>query len=110
MAVKIRLARKGAKKKPFYRIVVTDSKSPRDGRFIEILGTYDPMLPKEDVNRIVVNKERVEHWIKTGAYPSETVARLIAIKGVENPLSAKLAKRKRSTEQKARPPKKEKAS
>jgi small subunit ribosomal protein S16 len=107
MATRIRLARRGATKKPFYRIVVTDSRSPRDGKFIEILGTYDPMLPKDDQNRVVLKKDRIEHWIAQGSYPSDKVSKFISNAGLTNPLAAKLSKKKRSTEKKARPPKKE---
>lgn len=73
--VKIRLTRKGAKKAPFYRVIATDSRSPRDGRFLELLGTYDPMKNPAEVN---IDLARVDHWIGVGAQPSETVARLIA--------------------------------
>ncbi|HMR05190.1 MAG TPA: 30S ribosomal protein S16 [Polyangiaceae bacterium] len=72
MAVHIRLARHGAKKSPFYRIVVTDQRSPRDGRFIENLGTFHPAIEKLDVNR-----ERIEHWRSHGAKPSATLERLL---------------------------------
>lgn len=72
--VKIRLRRMGAKKAPYYRIVVADSRSPRDGRFIEEIGTYDPMA--ED-NKINVEMDRVEYWIKNGAQPTETVRGLL---------------------------------
>jgi len=82
MAVRIRLTRRGAKKRPFYAIVVADSRSPRDGRFIEKLGTYDPMLPKERAERLVLNAERVEHWLQAGALPSERVARFLGEKGI----------------------------
>ncbi len=77
--VKIRLRRMGAKKAPFYRIVVADSRYPRDGRFIEQLGTYDPL--KEPVE-IKVDAERAQEWIKTGAQPTETVKRLFKTAGV----------------------------
>lgn len=73
MATKIRLARAGAKKQPTYRVVVTDSRSPRDGKFIEKLGTFNPLLPKDNANRLILNKERVAHWLATGATPSERV-------------------------------------
>ena len=72
--VKIRLARHGAKKKPFYRIVVADSRSPRDGRYIELLGTYDPL---QNPAVIQLKKDKVEKWLRHGAQPTETVARLI---------------------------------
>lgn len=79
MSVKLRLRRMGTLKKPFFRIVATDSRSPRDGRFIEILGTYDPKK-KNDLS--TVNTERVLHWLKTGAQPSETVRSIIKKAGV----------------------------
>ncbi len=74
MAVKIRLARYGAKKRPFYRIVAADSRYPRDGRFLENLGTYDPMAEPSGVN---LKKERVEYWLAKGATPSDTVNSLL---------------------------------
>ncbi|MDE5057914.1 30S ribosomal protein S16 [Wolbachia endosymbiont of Drosophila bocki] len=73
MAVKIRLARFGAKKRPFYRIVVADSRAPRDGRFIEKIGQYDPMLPKDNKNRVVVKADRLKHWLSVGAQATERV-------------------------------------
>jgi small subunit ribosomal protein S16 len=72
------MTRHGAKKRPFYHIVVADSRSPRDGRFIEKVGTYDPMLPKESPKRVTLIAERITHWIKNGAQPSERVARFLA--------------------------------
>jgi small subunit ribosomal protein S16 len=74
MAVKIRLARAGAKKKPFYRVVVADERSPRDGRFIEKVGAYDPFLPHEDPQRVRLNEERIKHWLSVGALPTDRVA------------------------------------
>jgi small subunit ribosomal protein S16 len=74
MATKIRMSRAGAKKRPFYRIVVADSRSPRDGRFIERLGTYNPMLEKGHPERVVLKVERIKHWLSVGATPSERVA------------------------------------
>lgn len=82
MATKIRLARGGAKKRPYYRIVVADQRSPRDGRFIEKLGAYNPMLPKDDENRVVFDKERMQHWLKTGAQPTERVERFLRAAGL----------------------------
>ena len=79
MATKIRLKRMGAKKAPFYRIVVADSRSPRDGRFIEEIGYYDPTVNPSVIN---INEERAKYWIGTGAQPSETVKALMVIKGV----------------------------
>ena len=77
MSLKIRLSRGGAKKRPFYRIVVADSRSPRDGRFIERIGVYNPMLKREDPNRIQFNEERVRHWLSNGATPTDRVARFL---------------------------------
>ena len=77
MSLKIRLARGGAKKRPFYRIVVADSRMPRDGRFIERVGTYNPMLPKEHPDRVELKTERIQHWLSVGARPSDRVARFL---------------------------------
>ena len=77
MALKIRLSRAGAKKRPFYRVVVADGRSPRDGRYLERLGTYDPMLPKDHPERVRLNEERIRHWLGVGALPSERVARFL---------------------------------
>ena len=74
MSVKIRLSRHGAKKKPYYRIVVSDSRSPRDGKFIEQVGSYDPKAASGGVK---INKEKVEKWLKQGAQPTQTVSELI---------------------------------
>jgi small subunit ribosomal protein S16 len=74
MAVHIRLSRAGAKKRPFYRVMVTDHRSPRGGRFLENIGTYDP---SKDPGQLVVDKERLDYWRKNGAVPSETVDRLL---------------------------------
>jgi small subunit ribosomal protein S16 len=82
MPLRIRLSRGGTKKRPYYRVVVADSRSPRDGRFIERIGHYDPMLKKEDPNRIAINEERARHWIGVGAVPSDRVARFLGNMGV----------------------------
>ena len=82
MALAIRLARGGAKKRPFYSIVVADSRSPRDGRFIEKLGTYNPVLPKDHEGRVVLNTERAQHWLGEGAKPSDRVARFLDAAGL----------------------------
>ena len=74
MSTRIRLARAGSKNRPFFRIVVSDKKSPRDGKFIEKLGTYNPLLPKEDENRILFDEERVKYWLSKGATPSYKMA------------------------------------
>jgi small subunit ribosomal protein S16 len=82
MSLKIRLARAGAKKRPFYKIVVADSRSPRDGRFIERIGSYNPLLPQGDEKRIVIDGERAQHWLKVGALPTDRVARMFGAKGL----------------------------
>jgi small subunit ribosomal protein S16 len=82
MSVKIRLARAGAKKRPFYKIVATDSRSPRDGRFIERLGSYDPLLPSDSDRRVVLNEERIRYWLGHGALPSDRVARFLDKAGI----------------------------
>ncbi len=81
MAMKIRLARGGSKKRPFYAIVASDSRMPRDGRFLEKLGTYNPLLAKDDENRVVMNMERVQHWLSQGAQPTDRVARFLEAAG-----------------------------
>lgn len=78
MAVRIRLSRGGSKKRPFYRIVVADQRAPRDGRFIEKLGTYNPLLPKDHAERMVVDQEKVAEWLKKGAQPTERLQKLFA--------------------------------
>jgi len=82
MSLKIRMSRGGAKKRPFYSIVVAESRMPRDGRFIEKLGTYNPLLQRSDANRVVLKKERVEHWLKMGATPSDRVQLFLADAGM----------------------------
>jgi small subunit ribosomal protein S16 len=82
MALKIRLARGGAKKRPFYTIVVADSRSPRDGRFIERLGTYNPMVEKGHAERLVLKEERIRHWLGVGALPTDRVARFFGDAGI----------------------------
>ncbi len=82
MGLKIRLARAGAKKRPYYHIVVADSRSPRDGRFIEKLGSYNPMLPSEHADRLRLQDERISHWLKEGALPTERVAKFLGHAGL----------------------------
>ncbi|MHA1600327.1 MAG: 30S ribosomal protein S16 [Alphaproteobacteria bacterium] len=77
MPVRIRLARGGTKKRPFYRVVIADSRSPRDGRFIEKIGTYNPMVAKDHPDRLHLDLERAKHWLSVGAQPSERVARFL---------------------------------
>ena len=96
MALAIRLARGGAKKRPYYRIVVADSRSPRDGRFIEKVGAYDPMKKKDDPARVTLETEKVQAWLDKGAQPTDRVLRFLAAAG--------LAKRPaRNNPQKAEP-------
>ncbi len=83
MAMKIRLARGGSKKRPFYAIVASDSRMPRDGRFIEKLGTYSPLLPKDSEDRIKMNMERVQYWLSQGAQPTDRVARFLEAAGAK---------------------------
>ena len=82
MALKIRLARGGAKKRPFYRIVIADVRSPRDGRFLEKVGSYDPMLPKDNENRVTLDAERIQHWLSHGAKPTDRVHRFLDAAGL----------------------------
>jgi len=83
MAVSIRLSRGGAKKRPYYRIVVADSRAPRDGSFIEKIGTYNPLLSKDDANRVVLDGDRAKHWLSVGAQPSDRVARFFDAAGIK---------------------------
>ncbi len=99
MAMKIRLARGGSKKRPFYRVVAADSRMPRDGRFIEKLGTYNPLLPKDSEDRVKLDMDRVKHWLDQGAQPTDRIARMLEAAGV---LEAKT----RSNPNKAKPGKK----
>ena len=82
MSLKIRLARGGAKKRPYYRIVIADSREPRDGSFIERIGSYNPMVPHDHPDRLTFNEERARHWLSHGAQPTERVARFFADKGL----------------------------
>jgi small subunit ribosomal protein S16 len=82
MALKIRMARGGAKKRPFYRIVVAENTSPRDGRFVERVGHYDPLLPQDNSERVVLKQERIEFWLARGAAPSERVALFLSQVGI----------------------------
>ena len=82
MATKIRLARGGSKKKPFYRIVIADERAPRDGNFIEKIGNFNPMVPKDHKERVIISKERAEHWLKVGAQPTDRVQRILSDLGM----------------------------
>ncbi len=99
MAMKIRLARGGSKKRPFYRIVAADSRMPRDGRYIEKLGTYNPLLPKDSEDRVKMNMERVQYWLDQGAQPTDRISRFLEADGV-------LEKKERNNPNKAKPGKK----
>ncbi|SDX02528.1 30S ribosomal protein S16 [Celeribacter indicus] len=99
MAMKIRLARGGSKKRPFYRIVASDSRMPRDGRFIEKLGVYNPLLPKDNEQRVQMDIDAVKAWLDKGAQPTDRVARMLEAAGV-------LEKKERSNPKKAVPGKK----
>jgi small subunit ribosomal protein S16 len=83
MSVSIRLQRGGAKKRPYYKIVIANSRSPRDGAFIEKIGTYNPLLAKDDEKRVVLNTERAKHWLSVGAQPTDRVARFFDAAGVK---------------------------
>jgi small subunit ribosomal protein S16 len=97
--MKIRLARGGSKKRPFYRIVAADSRMPRDGRFIEKLGTYNPLLAKDSEERVIMDLDRVKYWLGEGAQPTDRVVRMLETAGV-------LAKTERNNPNKAGPGKK----
>ena len=99
MALKIRLARGGSKKRPYYHVVLADARSPRDGRFLENLGSWNPMLAKDDEKRVQLNAERIKHWLDNGAQPTDRVLRFLNEAGVakreakNNPVKAKPGKR-----------------
>lgn len=99
MAIKIRLSRGGSKKRPYYHVVVADVRAPRDGRFIERIGSYNPMLPKDSEDRIKLDKERVEHWLSVGAQPTDRVHRFLDAEGL-------LKREARNNPKKAEPGKK----
>ncbi|CAK6510301.1 30S ribosomal protein S16 [Rickettsia helvetica] len=107
MAVKIRLARGGAKKRPFYRVVVANATAPRDGDFLEKVGTYNPMLASDNSGRVVLKKDRIEYWLGTGAKPTERVAKFIEQADVTLPEKVKKEMEVKAKNRKARPSKKE---
>ncbi len=108
MALKLRLSRHGAKKRPFYRIVVADSRAPRDGRHIEILGTFNPLLPKDSEERVKLKEDRVKHWIGVGAKPTDRVLRFLDAAGIlkrdarNNPQKALPGKKRQEREEEQR--------
>ena len=99
MSLKIRLSRGGAKKRPFYRVVIADSRMPRDGRFIEKIGTFDPLKAKDDATRLVLDVEKAKAWIAKGAQPTDRVTRLLDTLGV-------MKREARNSPQKAQPKRK----
>ncbi len=111
--LKIRMTRRGAKKKPYYQIVVANSRAPRDGKFLEKLGNYDPKLPRDDINRVRLNAERIKFWLSKGAQVSDRVAMFMGKAGIipmparkNNPKKgipkAKMTERKKAREEKAK--------
>ncbi len=95
MSLKIRLARHGAKKRPYYRVVIADARAPRDGRYIERVGSYNPMLAKDDENRVILDADKIKEWLAKGARPTERVARFLGAAGLwewkhgNNPIKGK---------------------
>jgi small subunit ribosomal protein S16 len=104
MSVKIRLSRGGTKKRPYYYIVVADSTSPRDGRYIEQIGTHNPLLPKDHADRVKLDMERAKHWLAVGAQPTERVLRFLDAAGLakrearNNPTKGKPRKKRQERE------------
>src|SRR5690349_24583074 len=104
MSVKIRLSRGGSKKRPYYYVVVAESSSPRDGRYIEQIGTHNPLLPKDSADRVKLNIDRAKHWLSVGAQPSDRVARFLDAAGLmkrvasNNPQKAKPRKKRQERE------------
>ena len=108
MALKLRLSRGGAKKRPYYRIVVADSRMPRDGRYIEKVGTYNPLLPKDHAERVTLVEDRIKHWLSVGARPSDRVHRFLDAAGLlkrkprNNPKKGLPGKKRQEQEEAAR--------
>jgi small subunit ribosomal protein S16 len=104
MALKIRLSRGGAKKRPYYRIVVAEATAPRDGRFIEKIGTFNPLLPKDRPERLSLDQERAKHWLKAGAQPTDRVLRMLDSLGLmkrearNNPIKGQPGKKRQERE------------
>ena len=118
MSLKIRLARGGAKKRPYYRIVVADARSPRDGRFIDRIGTFNPLLAKDSAERVTLDVEKAKAWLEKGAQPTDRVARFLDAQGLltrevrNNPKKAEPGKKaqERATERAAKAAKAEEAA
>lgn len=109
MAISLRLSRGGAKKRPYYRIVVADVRSPRDGKYLEQVGTYNPVLPKGDENRVKLNEDRVRYWLGVGAQPTDRVARFLDTAGIKE-RAAKVNPKKAEPGEKAKERAEEKAA
>jgi len=115
MSLKIRLSRAGAKKRPFYRIVVADSRSPRDGRYIEKIGTFNPLLPRDSAERVNLDADRAKHWLSHGALPTDRVLRFFDAAGLmkrearNNPEKAKPGKKRLEREEAKKAAEEEKA-
>ena len=109
MSLKIRLARAGAKKRPYYRIVIANSRSPRDGRYIEKIGTYDPLQPKDSAERVKFVEDRLKHWLGVGAQPTDRVLRFLDVAGIRkrdarsNPNKGQPGKKRLEREEAKRP-------
>lgn len=101
MALKIRLARGGSKKRPFYRIVVAEASSPRDGRFVERVGSYNPLLVQDNSERIVLKSERIQYWMSKGALPTDRVAKFLSQEGLIAKLDQKSTPKKSAPKKKA---------
>jgi small subunit ribosomal protein S16 len=93
MALSMRLSRGGSKKRPYYKIIVADARSPRDGKFIERIGSYNPLLPKDSAERIILDADRAKHWLAAGAQPSDRVARFLDAAGVKERVAKVNAKK-----------------
>lgn len=106
MSVKIRLARGGAKKRPYYRVVVANSTAPRDGDFLEKVGTYNPLLLDEAKDRVILKSDRIEYWLSMGAQPTERVCKFIEAAGISLPIAIKKKMEIKVKNQKIKPPKK----
>jgi small subunit ribosomal protein S16 len=115
MSLRIRLSRAGAKKRPFYRIVVADSRSPRDGRYIEKIGTYNPLLPRDSADRITLDADRAKHWLSHGALPTDRVLRFFDAAGLmkrearNNPQKGQPGKKRQEREEAKKAAEEEKA-
>jgi small subunit ribosomal protein S16 len=110
MATKIRLARGGSKKRPFYRIVVANSRAPRDGDFIEKVGTYNPLLAKDNQERVVIKEDRINYWLSQGAKPTDTVIAFIEKAGINLPEGLKREVERKKASRKPKASKKEQAA